>query len=102
MHCASQLAIGIAMSAVGGQRGPNDAGNEGVGAPGTIFTSVGGVRTLVVDNAATSSSLVGGYVRLPASGSGSLARAARGRAAALATFTNVLPPPSKHARTRNR
>lgn len=61
------------MSAVGGQRGPNDAGNEGVGAPGTIFTSVGGVRTLVVDNAATSSSLVGGYVRLPASGNGSLA-----------------------------
>ncbi|NCY17911.1 MAG: hypothetical protein EBX39_14360, partial [Actinobacteria bacterium] len=61
------------MSAVGGQRGPNDAGDEGVGAPGTIFTSVSGVRTLVVDNAATSSSLVGGYVRLPASGNGSLA-----------------------------
>jgi len=61
------------MSAVGGQRGLNDAGNEGVGAPGTIFTSVSGVRTLVVDNAATSSSLVGGYVRLPASGDGSLA-----------------------------
>ncbi|KOO35899.1 hypothetical protein Ctob_016753, partial [Chrysochromulina tobinii] len=30
VHCASQLAIGIAMSAVGGQRGSNDAGNEGV------------------------------------------------------------------------
>jgi hypothetical protein len=73
VHCASQLASGIAMSAVGGQRGPNDAGNEGVGAPGTIFTSVSGVRTLVVDNAATSSSLVGGYVRLPAVGNGSLA-----------------------------
>ncbi|KOO53637.1 hypothetical protein Ctob_016755, partial [Chrysochromulina tobinii] len=72
VHCASQLASGISMSAVGGQRGSNDAGNEGVGAPGTIFTSVGGVRTLVVDNAATSSSLVGGYVRLPASGNGSL------------------------------
>jgi hypothetical protein len=55
VHCASQLASGISMSAVGGQRGSNDAGNEGVGAPGTIFTSVGGVRTLVVDNAASTS-----------------------------------------------